>query len=104
MKAGEYIEALRVKNRRLEGLVRAAHRPSFRIDNEPTFHDPSPSSMWAASCAGCNWNRITYVCDKHATDCPDAEWDVDEYFTLLDEAKAAHAAHVQALIDGEVAG
>jgi hypothetical protein len=94
---------------RLEGLVRAAHRADIRCDRWQTTVDAYEDS-WSIVCWGCRWNMSTTACggcapNEHdgfpcGDDCPDREWEPDEYFDTEELAVAAHAGHVQALIDG----
>jgi hypothetical protein len=70
---------------RLRQLVREAH--VLVIEHA----DDWDTGAW---CRGCMWNHV--FIDEEA----DPPWELDEWFDTIDEAHAAHAAHVEAILNG----
>jgi hypothetical protein len=70
---------------RLRQLVREAH--VLVIEHA----DDWDTGAW---CRGCMWNHV--FIDEEA----DPPWELDEWFDTIDEAHAAHVAHVETILNG----
>lgn len=81
-------ERLDAEIKRLHQLVREAHELRVGVYEVDAYETPTSYGPW---CLGCMWNHYSI---------PDGDpgWEVDEFFSTMEEAVEAHSQHVTELL------